>query len=156
MCARVTLQERFRTIRSAYYSGTDCIVVVYDVTNKASYDHIDGLMAEALKFVVRPCVVLIGNKADLKPRQVQNISLLRGDCVILFCCVWHITIFCLSLSVSVSVFLSLDFSESLSLSFRPFLFSISLALLPSSLYLSLSLSALNLSLHSWSRIASLR
>lgn len=31
-------QQRFRTITSAYYKGTDGIIMVYDVTNPTSFD----------------------------------------------------------------------------------------------------------------------
>lgn len=31
-------QERFRTITSAYYKGTDGIIMVYDLTDPASID----------------------------------------------------------------------------------------------------------------------
>jgi hypothetical protein len=63
-------QDRFRTVNPAFYRGANGIVVVYDVTNKESYDRIDGWMKEALQYAQEPRTLLIGNKADLEPRQV--------------------------------------------------------------------------------------
>lgn len=35
-------QERFRTITSAYYKGADAVIMVYDITNKTSFDEIEN------------------------------------------------------------------------------------------------------------------
>jgi GTPase SAR1 family protein len=34
-------QERFKAITKAYYRGAHAIMVVYDVNNRESFDHID-------------------------------------------------------------------------------------------------------------------
>ncbi len=39
-------QERFRTITSAYYRGADGIIVVYEITSKASFNHVDDWLSE--------------------------------------------------------------------------------------------------------------
>jgi len=58
-------QERFRTITSAYYRGADSIVLVYDTTNRESFDHIDSWLQEVNKYSNDNTVkVLIGNKSD--------------------------------------------------------------------------------------------
>mmetsp|Transcript_42837 Transcript_42837/g.93877 ORF Transcript_42837/g.93877 Transcript_42837/m.93877 type:complete len:215 (-) Transcript_42837:592-1236(-) len=58
-------QERFRTITTAYYRGAMGILLVYDVTNQASFDSISGWM-RAIEQHASDTVnkVLLGNKAD--------------------------------------------------------------------------------------------
>ena len=34
-------QERYRSITSAYYKGTKGFLIVYDITNKSSFDKVD-------------------------------------------------------------------------------------------------------------------
>jgi Ras-related protein Rab-1A len=38
-------QERFRTISSTYYRGAHGIIVVYDITSKLSFDHVNEVSA---------------------------------------------------------------------------------------------------------------
>ncbi len=64
--------RQLRALDCKLHRGADGIVVVYDVTSKESYDHIDGWLAEALRHTEeKPRILLIGNKAELEPRQVQ-------------------------------------------------------------------------------------
>eukprot|EP01035_Chromulina_nebulosa_P062681 gene62681-85732_t len=35
-------QEKYRSLASLYYRGADCAIVVYDITNKASYDEVQN------------------------------------------------------------------------------------------------------------------
>lgn len=59
-------QERFRTITSAYYRGADGIIMVYDVTNKDSFDHVEEWMTEVNRYAnTNTSKLLVGNKADL-------------------------------------------------------------------------------------------
>ena len=63
-------QERFRTMTSAYYRGSDGIVLVYDVTDRNSFDHIESWLAEVNRFTESsPAKLLIGNKSDLQPER---------------------------------------------------------------------------------------
>ncbi|CAK0828973.1 unnamed protein product [Prorocentrum cordatum] len=65
-------QERFRTITSAYYRGADGIVLIYDVTDRETFAHVDEWLAEVDRYVTDSTVkILIGNKCDLaEERQV--------------------------------------------------------------------------------------
>lgn len=59
-------QERFRTITSAYYRGSDGIIMVYDVTNKSSFDHVRHWFGEVTKYATKnTSKLLIGNKIDM-------------------------------------------------------------------------------------------
>jgi Ras-related protein Rab-1A len=58
-------QERFRTISSTYYRGAHGIIVVYDVTNRTSFDNVSRWLTEIDKYA-REHVnkLLVGNKVD--------------------------------------------------------------------------------------------
>jgi len=59
-------QERFRTITSAYYRGADGIIMVYDVTNQDSFEHVEEWLSEVDRYAnENTAKLLIGNKADL-------------------------------------------------------------------------------------------
>jgi Ras-related protein Rab-1A len=69
-------QERFRTITSSYYRGANAIVIVYDITNRGSFDNIRAWLSE-IKHYARENVhiMIIGNKCDLlSGRKVQTIE----------------------------------------------------------------------------------
>jgi len=59
-------QERFRTISSTYYRGAHGIIVVYDITNRESFNNVKRWLKEIDKYA-RENVnkLLVGNKADL-------------------------------------------------------------------------------------------
>ena len=67
-------QERFRNITTQYYKGADGIVLVYDVTDEASYDKIREWMEQILSNTQQDEIglVLLGNKCDLEPRTVTE------------------------------------------------------------------------------------
>eukprot|EP00501_MAST-03F_sp_TOSAG23-6_P001524 GSMAST32.ASY1.ANO1.1586.1 assembled CDS len=57
-------QERFRTITSAYYRGADGIIMVYDVTRRDSFDHVQDWLNEVERYAKQGLCkkLLIGNK----------------------------------------------------------------------------------------------
>ena len=67
-------QERFRNITTQYYKGADGIVLVYDVTDEASYEKIKDWMDQILSNTQRDEIglVLLGNKCDVEPRVVTE------------------------------------------------------------------------------------
>jgi len=60
-------QERFRVITSSYYRGSKGIMVVYDVSDRESFDHVRMWMQEIEKYASQDdaCRVIVGNKCDL-------------------------------------------------------------------------------------------
>ena len=59
-------QERFRTITTSYYKGAQAIIVVYDITDRDSFDHVKNWMADCDKFAKEDVLrILAGNKFDL-------------------------------------------------------------------------------------------
>merc|ERR1712035_225582 len=70
-------QERFQSLGVAFYRGTDCCVLVFDVTSTTSFKALDSCRYE---FLIQasprdpenfPFVVL-GNKVDLENRAVST------------------------------------------------------------------------------------
>ncbi|KAL5008153.1 hypothetical protein ScPMuIL_013734 [Solemya velum] len=66
-------QERFRTITTAYYRGTAGILIVFDVTNQDSFDHVPNWFEDVKQYTssVVQCV-LVGNKADMAEQRVVD------------------------------------------------------------------------------------
>ena len=67
-------QERFRNITNQYYKGADGIVLVFDLTDRKSFDKTREWMAQ-IKANTRSeeiAVVLLGNKCDAEPKVIQN------------------------------------------------------------------------------------
>ena len=64
-------QERFRTITSAYYRGADGIVMIYDVTNIESFNHVNEWLIEVSRYAAEGTSrLLVGNKCDKAAERV--------------------------------------------------------------------------------------
>ncbi|XP_030646566.1 ras-related protein Rab-26-like [Chanos chanos] len=58
-------QERFRSVTHAYYRDAHALLLLYDVTNKASFDNIQAWLTEIHEYAQQDVVLmLLGNKAD--------------------------------------------------------------------------------------------
>lgn len=66
-CVIAAGQERFRSITKSYYRNSVGVLLVYDITNHASFEHIPLWMMEAKRHIEphRPVFALIGCKLDL-------------------------------------------------------------------------------------------
>ncbi|KAJ5070758.1 ras-related protein rabd2a-like [Anaeramoeba ignava] len=63
--------ERFRTITSSYYRGTNGIMILYDVTDQESFDNIKFWIKETQKYAPDNVnIMLIGTKSDLISQKV--------------------------------------------------------------------------------------
>lgn len=81
-------QERFRTITTSYYKGAHAILIVYDITDKESFDHVKNWMADIDKFAKQGVIrILVGNKCDLEHKRAvpkENGKELADKCGIKF------------------------------------------------------------------------
>ena len=65
--------ENFRSIARAYYKNSVCACIVYDITNRSSFQSIQSWIDDCSKQTSKTVLLLlIGNKSDLKDmREVQ-------------------------------------------------------------------------------------
>ena len=66
-------QENFRSIARAYYKNSVCACIVYDITNRNSFNSIQSWIDDCVKQSPKSILfILIGNKNDLnESREVQ-------------------------------------------------------------------------------------
>ncbi|CAJ0564031.1 unnamed protein product, partial [Mesorhabditis spiculigera] len=64
-------QERFRSMVPMYMRNAEAAILIYDITNRASFDDIDRWYLELSRICgpTEPIMVLVGNKADLEGRR---------------------------------------------------------------------------------------
>jgi small GTP-binding protein len=67
-------QERFRNIAQQYYHGSDGIFLVFDVTDRVSYDKVTEWMKQILSYNTKDkiAIILLGNKIDADNRTVTT------------------------------------------------------------------------------------
>ena len=59
-------QERFRTITTSYYRGAHAIAIVFDLTKRQTYEHVQKWMNDINRFAKENVLkLIIGNKSDL-------------------------------------------------------------------------------------------
>ncbi|XP_067025283.1 ras-related protein Rab-1B-like isoform X2 [Acropora muricata] len=59
-------EERFKTLASCYYRDAHGFIVVYDVTNQDSYEHLSHWFCEIYRHAPENVkIILVGNKIDL-------------------------------------------------------------------------------------------
>jgi len=63
-------QERFRTLTSSYFRKADAMIIVYDITNKESFEDLDGYIKEGTRYSERSDKFVVANKVDLADRRV--------------------------------------------------------------------------------------
>jgi len=66
-------QERFRNITQQYYKGADGIVLVFDLTDRNSFEKIREWMKQIQSYTQRDsiAIVLLGNKCDAENKAVS-------------------------------------------------------------------------------------
>ncbi|XP_055376209.1 ras-related protein Rab-43 [Condylostylus longicornis] len=66
-------QERFRTITQSYYRSANGVIIVYDITKRASFANLQKWIDEVRRYTAsNVIIILIGNKCDLEEnREVE-------------------------------------------------------------------------------------
>ena len=63
-------QERFKNITASYYRGGNGVLVVYDITDRDSFDNLNSWLIEIEKNANKNVYkLLIGNKCDLEDKR---------------------------------------------------------------------------------------
>ena len=77
--------EKFRTITTSYYKSAHAIIILYDITQKTSFDHIRNWITEIDKFGKQGVLkVIVGNKSDMENNRkitkeaAENLALKYG------------------------------------------------------------------------------
>jgi Ras-related protein Rab-2A len=65
-------QESFKSITRSYYKGTAGAILVYDVSQRNTFDHIINWLNDIKKYANQDIpIILVGNKIDLDNREVS-------------------------------------------------------------------------------------
>ena len=68
-------QENYRSITRAYYKNSVCAILVYDITNRDSFEHISSWVEDCLAQSPKTVfMVLVGNKSDLSEKRKVSIE----------------------------------------------------------------------------------
>ncbi|NVM03781.1 MAG: GTP-binding protein [Candidatus Helarchaeota archaeon] len=62
-------QAIFKEIRESYLEGSHCCFIVFDLTNKESFEHLKDWLTELKRFAGEIPFMIIGNKNDLKDKR---------------------------------------------------------------------------------------
>ncbi|KNC56354.1 Ras family protein [Thecamonas trahens ATCC 50062] len=67
-------QERFRSITRTFYRGAHGVVLVFDITNRESFEAIESVWLKEVQAYADPyaTLVLVGNKADMEDARVVD------------------------------------------------------------------------------------
>lgn len=69
-------QDRFKTITSSFYRGAHGIMLVYDVTDMESFQHVSTWLNEVDRYGgSEVTMILVGNKSELNSKRVVEYSM---------------------------------------------------------------------------------
>ena len=64
-------QEIFRSITRSYYRDSNCAIIVYDITDRSSFEKLGDWIRDVRNLAPPDCqLVLVGNKLDLQAQRV--------------------------------------------------------------------------------------
>lgn len=71
-------QERYQAIANIYYRGAVGLIIVYDITNRKSFENLKNILNKSTQLIDPHALLLIvGNKIDLK--HLRSISFIEGQ-----------------------------------------------------------------------------
>ena len=63
-------QEAYRSITRSYYKNSTCVFIVYDITEKKTFDDVDIWLRDCREICYKNVLIyLIGNKSDLEDKR---------------------------------------------------------------------------------------
>jgi len=72
-------QERFRTITVSYFRGAHGVILVYDVTDRETFENIRHWLTQIKEYAdAQVNVILVGNKCDMKA-ELRQVSRAEGQ-----------------------------------------------------------------------------
>ncbi|MHA1730017.1 MAG: Rab family GTPase [Promethearchaeota archaeon] len=72
-------QERWKTMRSMYYKGSQGVIIVGDLTRKSTFKNIEGFWApDLLKNLSEIPIIIIANKNDLQSKIEVDDDTIQG------------------------------------------------------------------------------
>ena len=63
--------ERFRPFSRSFYRGAMGVMLVYDVTSRVSFRHLDFWISEVKKYSDAPRLMMLGSKCDVKASKIE-------------------------------------------------------------------------------------
>lgn len=68
-------QEEYRSYRSSFYSGTEAVMIVADVTNPATFDNLQNWAQEIDQFLgIKVPTIFLANKCDLQDQRKVHLE----------------------------------------------------------------------------------
>ncbi|XP_063901231.1 ras-related protein Rab-2-like isoform X2 [Zophobas morio] len=63
-------QESFRSITRSYYRGAACALLVYDISRRETFNHLNTWLSDVKQYASNNMVImLVGNKCDMHPQR---------------------------------------------------------------------------------------
>lgn len=66
-------QERFKAITRIYFKGANCVIIVFDITRRNSFNNVVNWLNETKGLITENAIkILVGNKIDLEQRRTVD------------------------------------------------------------------------------------
>lgn len=73
-------QERYNSITKSYYRGISGALIIYDITDQASFDSVDKWIKDIITYAPGVPLIIIGNKSDCNHRREVSIEQAKIYC----------------------------------------------------------------------------